>query len=169
MSWVDILGYSAAATVLATFCTSTMIPLRILALVSNVLFCSYGYFDHLYPVLTLHAALFPINLLRLVQLVTSAATEAARAGLPDLNNTGRSFQPRAMEAFMRGIAVAVITIAVLAVGGFTLRHTMQSATAASPEQARAQIGPHAVPLTIHNKSLRDQSIPGDLLGGPPYP
>jgi CRP/FNR family cyclic AMP-dependent transcriptional regulator len=67
MSEVEILGYAASATVLATFCMSTMIPLRILALVSNVLFCSYGYFDHLYPVLVLHAVLFPVNLLRLVQ------------------------------------------------------------------------------------------------------
>ena len=68
MAWVDVLGYAASATVLATFCMSTMIPLRIMALLSNVLFCSYGYFDHLYPVLILHATLFPINLLRLVQL-----------------------------------------------------------------------------------------------------
>jgi CRP/FNR family transcriptional regulator, cyclic AMP receptor protein len=67
MSAVEILGYAASATVLATFCMSTMIPLRILALVSNVLFCSYGYFDHLYPVLALHVILFPVNLLRLVQ------------------------------------------------------------------------------------------------------
>jgi CRP-like cAMP-binding protein len=67
MSWVEILGYAASSTVLATFCMSTMIPLRILALVSNLLFCSYGYFDHLYPVLILHAVLFPVNLLRLVQ------------------------------------------------------------------------------------------------------
>jgi hypothetical protein len=27
--------------VLATFCMNTMIPLRVLALVSNVLFCTY--------------------------------------------------------------------------------------------------------------------------------
>jgi len=67
MSWVDLLGYAASATVLATFCMSTMIPLRILALVSNVFFGLYGYFDHLYPVLILHSALFPINLLRLIQ------------------------------------------------------------------------------------------------------
>lgn len=67
MSWVELLGYAASATVLATFCMSTMIPLQILALVSNVLFCSYGYFDHLYPVLILHATLFPVDLLRLVQ------------------------------------------------------------------------------------------------------
>jgi hypothetical protein len=69
-------------------------------------------------------------------------------------------QHKAKEAFMRVITVAVVTIAVLAVGGFTLRHTMQSATAASPEQAKAQ---------IDTKSLQEKNTPGDLLGGPPYP
>src|SRR5208283_6141506 len=68
MSWVDTLGYAASAAVLATFCMSTMIPLRILALGSNVLFMAYGYVDHLYPVFLLHAILFPINALRLIQI-----------------------------------------------------------------------------------------------------
>lgn len=67
MSWVDALGYAASATVLATFCMSTMISLRVLALGSNVLFAAYGYFEHLYPVLILHAVLLPVNYLRLVQ------------------------------------------------------------------------------------------------------
>ena len=67
MSWVELLGYAASGAVLATFCMSTMIPLRVLALVSNVLFMAYGYFDDLYPVLVLHAVLFPINAVRLVQ------------------------------------------------------------------------------------------------------
>lgn len=67
MTWVDILGYAASAAVLATFCMSTMISLRILALGSNVLFMAYGYVDHLYPVFILHAVLFPVNALRLVQ------------------------------------------------------------------------------------------------------
>ena len=67
MSLVDVLGYAASAAVLATFCMSTMIPLRILALGSNVLFVAYGYVDHLYPVLVLHAILFPVNALRLIQ------------------------------------------------------------------------------------------------------
>lgn len=75
-------------------------------------------------------------------------------------------QPKAKEAFMRVITVAVIMIAVLAIGGFTLRHTMQSATA---EQAKAQIDPHALQLTIDTKSLPEQKLPGDLFGGPPYP
>jgi CRP-like cAMP-binding protein len=46
---------------------STMIPLRVLALVSNVLFMAYGYVDALYPVFILHVILFPVNALRLVQ------------------------------------------------------------------------------------------------------
>ena len=67
MSFMDLLGYAASAAVLATFCMSTMIPLRIMALVSNLLFMAYGYFDHIYPVFMLHAILFPVNALRLIQ------------------------------------------------------------------------------------------------------
>jgi hypothetical protein len=77
-------------------------------------------------------------------------------------------QYKAKEAFMRVTAVSLVIIAVLAIGGFTVRHTMQSATAA-PEQTKAQIDPHALQLTIDAKSLPDQKLPGDLFGGPPYP
>ena len=84
MSWVEVLGYAASATVLATFCMSTMIPLRRLALGSNVLFAAYGYLDQSYPVLILHAALFPINLLRLIQFrrLVSDVRDAHREDLP---------------------------------------------------------------------------------------
>jgi CRP/FNR family transcriptional regulator, cyclic AMP receptor protein len=67
MSWVTLLGYAASAAVLATFCMNTMIPLRVVALASNVLFMAYGYADHLYPVFILHAILLPVNALRLLQ------------------------------------------------------------------------------------------------------
>lgn len=67
MSWITLLGYAASATVLATFCMSTMIPLRVVALGSNVLFIAYGYADHLYPVLLLHLILLPVNVWRLTQ------------------------------------------------------------------------------------------------------
>jgi CRP/FNR family cyclic AMP-dependent transcriptional regulator len=66
-SWTDLLGYTASAAVLATFCMNTMIPLRVLALASNVLFIAYGYADHLFPVLLLHTLLFPVNAFRLIQ------------------------------------------------------------------------------------------------------
>jgi CRP/FNR family transcriptional regulator, cyclic AMP receptor protein len=56
----------------------TMVPLRVLALGSNVLFSSYGYFDHIYPVLALHLALLPINVWRLAQV--HKLVRAARSG-----------------------------------------------------------------------------------------
>jgi CRP/FNR family cyclic AMP-dependent transcriptional regulator len=68
MTWLNLLGYAASATVFATFCMKTMIPLRALAIASNVLFCAFGYFGHVYPVLVLHLALLPINTVRLIQI-----------------------------------------------------------------------------------------------------
>jgi hypothetical protein len=61
----DALGYAASVAVLATFLMRTMLPLRVVAIASNVLFLAYGYFAHIPPVLFLHAALLPINVLRL--------------------------------------------------------------------------------------------------------
>ena len=68
MTWVDVLGYAASAAVLATFCMSTMIPLRLLAIGSNVLFMSFGALAHVYPVLALHLLLLPINVMRLARI-----------------------------------------------------------------------------------------------------
>jgi CRP/FNR family transcriptional regulator, cyclic AMP receptor protein len=68
VSWIDALGYAASLTVFATFCMGTMMPLRYTALASNVLFAAFGYFGGIYPVLILHALLFPVNLIRLVQI-----------------------------------------------------------------------------------------------------
>ena len=68
MSWIDVVGWAASAAVLATFCMNTMVPLRVLAIVSNVLFCAFGAVAHIYPVLILHAILMPVNVTRLVQI-----------------------------------------------------------------------------------------------------
>jgi len=64
----DVLGYAASLAVLATFLMRSMVPLRLVALLSNVLFLTYGYFAHIYPVLVLHAVLLPINVARLATL-----------------------------------------------------------------------------------------------------
>lgn len=83
MSWIDLLGYAASITVFATFCMQTMVPLRVLALGSNVLFSCYGYFGHVYPVMALHLILFPINVFRLTQVreLVRKARSATAAGL----------------------------------------------------------------------------------------
>jgi hypothetical protein len=62
---ITLLGFTASFAVLATFLMRTMLPLRIVALGSNVLFIAYGYCAHILPVLCLHLALLPINVGRL--------------------------------------------------------------------------------------------------------
>lgn len=62
---INLLGYSAASLVLATFCARSMVMLRILALCSNVVFVLYAVEASVWPVLLLHVAMFPLNLLRL--------------------------------------------------------------------------------------------------------
>jgi hypothetical protein len=66
--WIDMVGWAASATVLATFCMNTMMPLRVLAIISNVLFCAFGAVAHIFPVLILHAVLLPVNVMRLIQI-----------------------------------------------------------------------------------------------------
>jgi hypothetical protein len=61
MSWVDVIGYAASVTVLATFCMTTMFHLRLLAIGSNILFICFGALAHIYPVLLLHIILLPVN------------------------------------------------------------------------------------------------------------
>ena len=68
MNFVDILGFAAAALVLLTFGMKTMLPLRLFAIASNVLFASYGFLANIYPVMLLHLALLPLNVMRLIQL-----------------------------------------------------------------------------------------------------
>lgn len=67
MSAIDMLGYAASACVLATFCMKRMLPLRIIAICSNVLFGIFGALAHIYPVLVLHTVLLPVNIARLIQ------------------------------------------------------------------------------------------------------
>jgi hypothetical protein len=66
--------------VLSTFLMRTMMPLRLVAILSNVLFLAYGYIEHIYPVFFLHVALLPINSWRLFSLQDGA--EARQNLLP---------------------------------------------------------------------------------------
>jgi hypothetical protein len=62
---LDVLGYAASIAVLTTFLMPTMLPLRFVAILSNILFLLYGYSAHILPVIFLHATLLPINVARL--------------------------------------------------------------------------------------------------------
>ena len=63
----DLLGWVASSLVFATFCAREMLPLRVLAIASNIAFISYGYLGDLWPIVGLHAAMLPMNLLRIKQ------------------------------------------------------------------------------------------------------
>ena len=72
---IVIAGWVSAVLVFSSFFMKTMIPLRTVAVCSNVSFITYallglryGVFGRVYPILVLHAALLPLNLVRLRQL-----------------------------------------------------------------------------------------------------
>jgi len=67
MAPTELLGYAAAALVLAAFSVRSIVVLRSVALASNVLFIAYAVCAHLPPVLALHMALLPVNVWRLCE------------------------------------------------------------------------------------------------------
>jgi CRP/FNR family transcriptional regulator, cyclic AMP receptor protein len=68
LDWVNLAGYCASLLVFGAFYMTAMIPLRAIAIASNIAFIAYGFGHHLYPVLILHALLLPLNCLRVLQL-----------------------------------------------------------------------------------------------------
>ena len=81
----DMLGYMASVAVLATFLARTMVPLRLIAILSNVLFILYGYAADIRPVLLLHLILLPINIFRLSGWAT-AQPDAIKASIQQRSN-----------------------------------------------------------------------------------
>src|SRR6266545_6723088 len=72
---IVIAAWLAALLVFSSFFMKTMIPLRVVAITSNVAFISYallglryGIFGRVYPILVLHLALLPLNVVRLRQV-----------------------------------------------------------------------------------------------------
>src|SRR5689334_21469720 len=81
VSWVELSGYVASLLVFVAFYMKMMMPLRIVAILSNVAFLMYGAGGRLYPVLILHTILLPLNVIRLRQMrgLVSKVHEASRA------------------------------------------------------------------------------------------
>jgi len=63
-----LIGYIASGLVLTTFWTNDLRRLRILAILSNIAFISYGALVWLPPVLSLHLLLLPLNAVRLMRI-----------------------------------------------------------------------------------------------------
>jgi CRP/FNR family transcriptional regulator, cyclic AMP receptor protein len=72
---IVIAGWIAAFLVFSSFFMKTMVPLRLVAIASNVAFMTYallglrfGIFGRVYPILVLHASLLPLNIRRLYEI-----------------------------------------------------------------------------------------------------
>lgn len=85
-SIVDIIGYAASALVFLTFYMRTLLPLRLVAITSNLFFITYSIAAGLMPILALHLLLLPMNLWRIFeQLQTRKRMRAALMEEPNLN------------------------------------------------------------------------------------
>ncbi|MBI5809837.1 MAG: cyclic nucleotide-binding domain-containing protein [Deltaproteobacteria bacterium] len=69
MHWWDYIGYLAAALMFSTFYMKKMIPLRAVGASANVTFVVYAGIMHVWPLFVLHAALFPLNITRMIQMM----------------------------------------------------------------------------------------------------
>ena len=89
MTMVDGLGFVAAGLVLATFCMKRLVPLRGVAISSNLAFILYGYAAGIEPVLVLHLVLMPINIIRLLETLRLSQRAMSSAALRPLSRLGR--------------------------------------------------------------------------------
>lgn len=69
MTWIEILGYIGAAFSIATNSMRTMVPLRCMGIVTNVIFLVYGGLMGLYPTIIVNAVALPMNTIRLTQML----------------------------------------------------------------------------------------------------
>ena len=60
MGWIEILGYAASGAVFVTFLMKTIITLRVVAMIGNVLYLTYGIHAELGNIILLHGALLPL-------------------------------------------------------------------------------------------------------------
>ena len=87
LGWIDVLGYVASVLTLATFAQRTMLPMRLLAIGANVCFIGYGSMGTYMPVLVLHLALLPVNLIRLRTLVSQRGPVEGRPSQEALHHS----------------------------------------------------------------------------------
>jgi hypothetical protein len=86
MHWSDLFNSGASLFIVATASTKTMVPLRILAIVTNCLLIGYYAATHLWLPVALQAFALPLNAYRLYQMIVLIRNvrEAIR-GKPSLN------------------------------------------------------------------------------------
>jgi hypothetical protein len=82
-NWIDILGYMSTVFSVAGALMSTMIPLRIAAILNSIVAIIYAIYTSTYPVLVTEMILLPINTYRLYEMMQliKKSRAAATGGL----------------------------------------------------------------------------------------
>ncbi|HEY7549142.1 MAG TPA: cyclic nucleotide-binding protein [Hyphomicrobiaceae bacterium] len=90
MCFAEIVGWMASGLVFAAFYMEAMVPLRLVAIASNVAFIGYGYLGDLTPILLLHLGLLPLNAWRLCEATWPPSSEKRNqySASPTLPNQG---------------------------------------------------------------------------------
>jgi CRP/FNR family transcriptional regulator, cyclic AMP receptor protein len=112
---IVIAAWTASVLVCISFFMKTMVPLRLVAITSNLAFITYGLlalgsgvFGKVYPILVLHSCLLPVNVIRLAQIrrMTRAARSSSESDLITvlLPFMRREAHPRGAVLFRRGDA-----------------------------------------------------------------
>jgi len=98
----QLVGYIASVTIFTTFCMTTMIPLRFVALLSNLTFATYGYLSGSHAVMVLHLVLLPVNFWKLRNILDLVRSSR--------RNTGERFQFERLRPFMTEVRLAAGTV-----------------------------------------------------------
>lgn len=78
--WIEAIGYLGMAFTVLSYAVSTIIPLRIISLMSSVAFVIYGYLLGSIPIMAMELLLIPLNGWRLYQMIRLVKdVKAARA------------------------------------------------------------------------------------------
>lgn len=77
---IDIVGFLAGAMTVTAFYCRGMLCLRCAAIGANILFIVYGYAMQLFPVLTLHCVLMPLNVHRLLAEIAQLRRRRGQGG-----------------------------------------------------------------------------------------
>lgn len=83
-TWIEPVGYMAAAAGLYSTWSKTMIPLRIASIAANMMFIAYGTLKGIYPTILVNCVLLPLNFVRLGEMRRLVA-EVRDASASDFN------------------------------------------------------------------------------------
>lgn len=87
MDWIEALGWIGSGLTIATYAMKTMVPLRIVAIISGVFYLAYAVIQGLWPLVLTELVLLPFNFWRLWEILslTRKLKETRHGDQPDFS------------------------------------------------------------------------------------